>query len=74
MHAVLVDELASRLGRDAGAFRGVADVDIHAMSSTQAELWSRGQILASRQGAVLPLPCSVEVDEHQVIAIAVVDT
>jgi ESCRT-I complex subunit TSG101 len=45
MHAVLLDELAARLGRDAAAFRGVADVDIHAMSSMQAGLRSRGHAM-----------------------------
>jgi len=42
MHAVLANELASRLGRDAAAFRGGVDGDIHALSSLQAGLRARG--------------------------------
>ncbi|CAN6326215.1 unnamed protein product [Urochloa humidicola] len=38
LHAVLVDELAARLGADAAAFRE----DIHAMASLQAGLRARG--------------------------------
>lgn len=45
MHAVLVDELAARLGRDAAAFRGGVDEDIHAMSSMQAGLRTRGDAM-----------------------------
>ncbi|XP_025808154.1 protein ELC-like [Panicum hallii] len=45
MHAVLVDELASRLGRDAAAFRGGVDRDIHALSSLQAGLRARGDAM-----------------------------
>ncbi|RLN27803.1 protein ELC [Panicum miliaceum] len=45
MHAVLVDELASRLGRDAAAFRGGVDRDIHALSSLQSGLRARGDAM-----------------------------
>ncbi|OEL21172.1 hypothetical protein BAE44_0017809 [Dichanthelium oligosanthes] len=45
MHTVLVDELASRLGRDAAAFRGGVDQDIHDMSSLQAGLRTRGDAM-----------------------------
>ena len=45
MHVVLANELASRLGRDAAAFRGGVDRDIHALSSLQAGLRARGDAM-----------------------------
>ncbi|CAN6335886.1 unnamed protein product [Urochloa humidicola] len=52
LHAVLVDELAARLGADAAAFRGGVDEDIHAMASLQAGLRARGSAM---DGAVRDL-------------------
>nr|CAB3463442.1 unnamed protein product [Digitaria exilis] len=47
MRAVLVDELAARLRRDAAAFRGGVDEDIHAMTSMQAVLRERGHAMGA---------------------------
>ncbi|KAF8643402.1 hypothetical protein HU200_066886 [Digitaria exilis] len=47
MRAVLFDELASRLGRDAAAFRSGVDEDIHAMASLQAVLRERGHAMGA---------------------------
>lgn len=45
MHAALLDELVSRLGRDAAAFRGHVDEDIHALSSSQGNLRARADAM-----------------------------
>ena len=42
---MLANELASRLGKDAAAFRGGVDRDIHAMSLLQAGLRERGDAM-----------------------------
>ena len=44
-HAVLANEFALRLGRDAAAFRGGVDRDIHALSLLQAGLRERGDAM-----------------------------
>ncbi|KAF8643401.1 hypothetical protein HU200_066885 [Digitaria exilis] len=47
MRVVLVDELAARQGRDAAAFRGGVDEDIHAMASLQAVFRERGHAMGA---------------------------
>ena len=42
---MLANELASRLGRDAAAFRGSVDRDTHALSLLQAGLRERGDAM-----------------------------